>query len=173
MSRIDLRVLALADSKLLPPEVQKPFDSFRILRARDAVARLVRKRMGDIQILNILVERLEAAEDEDIILGNLTALMNAVDVFRTQTGLHKDYCVVIMSQHLNPWGVVDFQRDFEAPMPYALEAAERLWNLCRAHLVDVPALLQKVREPLLDTLDFYYEMRPPDDIPENPDHRRV
>ncbi len=173
MSRIDLRVLALADSKLLPPEVQKPFDTFRILRAREAIARLVRRRIGTIPILQILVERLEAAEDEDIILGNMTALINAIDVFRTQTGLHKDYCIVIMSQHLNPWGVVDFHRDFETPMPYVREAAERLWSLCRAHNVDVPALLKKAREPLLDTLDFYYETRPPDENTESPDNRRI
>ena len=40
-----LRILALADAKVLPPEVQEPFDRWRIWKARDAVASAVRKRL--------------------------------------------------------------------------------------------------------------------------------
>src|SRR5437762_13898451 len=60
----DLTILALADAKLLPPEVQDPFDRWRIWRTRDVVAAAVRKRLpkpsqGSFPSLQFYLERLE------------------------------------------------------------------------------------------------------------------
>src|SRR5260221_7884554 len=41
----DLRILALIDSKLLPPVVQQAFDQWRIFKARDAVVSTVKAAM--------------------------------------------------------------------------------------------------------------------------------
>src|SRR4051794_10332355 len=128
MRDLDLRILALADAKLLPPEVQNPFDHWRIWRARDAVASLVRKRILNVPadvlpIVQMYLERLETADNEQTIFEGIYALAEVVDVHRKQLGLHGKYMVLIMSSQLNPWGVMSFQQDFENPTPGVADAA--------------------------------------------------
>src|SRR5512140_3649998 len=103
MTNPDLRILALADAKLLPPSVQEPFDRWRIWRARDAVIAAVRRRLNENPMLQLFVERLEVAEDERGIFEGIYALAEAVDVHRSQLGLHSPYIIVIMAGRLKPW----------------------------------------------------------------------
>ncbi len=160
MSQSDLRILALADTKTLPSEVQDVFDHWRIWKARDVVAATVRRRMGNQPTLAMYLERLEAADTEETIFQGLYTVAEVVDVYRAQTGLHSDYIVLIMSEHLNPWGVIEFQRDFANPMQHVVEAAQILWQLCQTVNVDVPTLLKNVKDPLLAALNDYYEKTP-------------
>jgi len=161
MTPPDLRILALIDAKLLPPEVQSPFDHWRIWRARDAVATVVRRRVANIlPIVQTYLERLEVADTEETIFQGLYAITEVVEVHRARIGLHGDYIVLIMSNQINPWGVLEFQHDFANPPPQVSEAAALLWGLCEQHNVLVSALLTRVKDPLLDALNDYYAVYP-------------
>jgi hypothetical protein len=161
-ARPDLRILALADSGLLPESVQKPFDDWRVLRARDAVAHTVRKRLkADADpMLVFMLERLEAAEDDRGIFEGIYALAEVVDLHRARTGLHSEYLVLVMAGQLNPYGLLALTSDFDQVPSSALEAARRLWELAKAHNVNVRALLAVLAEsqadPLLERLEAYY-----------------
>jgi len=161
-ARPDLRILALADSGLLPESVQKPFDDWRVLRARDAVAHTVRKRLkADADpMLVFMLERLEAAEDDRGIFEGIYALAEVVDLHRARTGLHSEYLVLVMAGQLNPYGLLALASDFDHVPSSALEAARRLWELAKAHNVNVRALLAVLAEshadPLLERLEAYY-----------------
>src|SRR5438876_121378 len=129
MTNPDLRILALADAKVLPPEVQEPFDHWRIWKARDAVASAVRKRvlnasLDSIFLIQTYLERLEQADTEQMIFEGIYALANVVDSYRQHLALHSEYLIVIMASQLNPWGLLDFQRDFEHPAGSAISAAQ-------------------------------------------------
>jgi hypothetical protein len=152
----DLRILALADSKQLPEAVQNAFDHFRIQAARTAIIGLIQRRGENIPELVAAVTELEALTDDTQIMRRMGDLAESIDVHRVKTGLHHDYLLLVMSQHFNPWGVIDFQRDFDNPMPYVREAADKLWALCREHGVAVESLLAKSRDPLLNTLNIHY-----------------
>ena len=161
-ARPDLRILALADSGLLPKSVQQPFDDWRVLRARDAVAHTVRKRLkADADpMLVFMLERLEAAEDDRGIFEGIYALAEVVDLHRARTGLHSEYLVLVMAGQLNPYGLLALASDFDHVPSSALEAARRLWELAKAHNVNVRALLAVLAEshadPLLERLEAYY-----------------
>jgi hypothetical protein len=158
----DLRILALADAKLLPSDVQDPFDHWRIWRARDAVATLVHKRILNVPvdvlpIVQMYLDRLDKADTEQMIFEGIYALAEVVDVHRKQLGLHGKYIVLIMSSQINPWGVLSFQQDFENPTPGVVEAARELWKLAQAHKVDVEALLTQIKnDDTLTALQVYY-----------------
>ncbi|RMF52352.1 MAG: hypothetical protein D6749_05310 [Chloroflexota bacterium] len=161
-SRPDLRILALADSGLLPESVQKPFDDWRVLRARDAVAQTVRKRLkADADpMLVFMLERLEVAEDDRGIFEGIYALAEVVDLHRARTGLHSEYLVLVMAAQLNPYGLLALTSDFDHVPASAIEAARKLWELAEAHDVRVRALLAVYAEsgadPLLERLNAYY-----------------
>ncbi len=161
MTNPDLRILALADTKLLPPAVQEPFDHWRIWRARDAVAAAVRRRLNENPMLQLFVERLEVAEDERGIFEGIYALAEAVDVHRSQIGLHSQYIIVIMAGQLNPWGLLSINRDYDNPTPSVVKAAQELWRLAREQNVDIPALLAQLKdnEPLR-ALEAFYKTKP-------------
>jgi hypothetical protein len=174
----DLRVLILADSKKLPNEVQAAFDHFRIQAARAAVVALVRRRSGDIPDLTARLNVIEALNDDTEIVKRLAELAENIEPYRAKIGLHRDYLLLVMSHHFNPWGVVDFQRDFDNPMPYVRAAAELLSKLCQEHQVDVDALFAKMRDPLLNALSIHYSvslpggtrpLKPLQSPPDNPD----
>jgi hypothetical protein len=158
----DLRILALADSGLLPESVQQPFDDWRVLRARDVVAHTVRKRLkADADpMLVFMLERLEAAEDDRGIFEGIYALAEVVDLHRARTGLHSEYLVLVMAGQLNPYGLLALTSDFDHVPSSALEAARKLWELAAAHNVNVRALLAVLAEshadPLLERLEAYY-----------------
>ncbi len=153
----DLRILALADAKILPDEVQNPFDHWRIRRARDAVASAVRKRLIDAPILQLYLERLEEADDESNIFEGIYALAEVAEVHRRQIGLHSKYLILIMSGNLNPWGLLGMTGDFEHLAPGVVEAARELWRLANAHQVNVPRLLEYVRsDETLIKLEAHY-----------------
>lgn len=162
----DLRILALADSKLLPPEIQAAFDHWRIWKARDAVATTVRKRItnmghhfnqGDTSPLHIYLERLEAADTEQTIFEGIYAISEAVEVHRKQLGLHSEYIVLIMSGHLKPYELLELQGDFENPPAGVIAAAEELWRLAREHEYDVNVALKQIKnDELLVKLDVHY-----------------
>jgi hypothetical protein len=162
MSDPDLRILVLANAKLLPPEVQEPFDHWRIWKARDAVATAVRKRilnapLDKLFMIQTYLERLEEADTEQTIFEGIYALANVVDMYRQQLALHSEYLILIMSGQLNPWGLLDFQRDFEQPAASTINAAGELWRLAREHGVDVDAVLARMKgDELLSALDQYY-----------------
>ncbi len=162
MKNPDLRILALADAKLLPPEVQDPFDHWRIWKARDAVASAVHKRLlnasvDSMFVLQTYLDRLEQADTEQMIFEGIYALANVVDTYRQHLAIHSEYLIVIMAGQLNPWGLLDFHRDFEHPAASTISAAEELWRLAQAHHVDVEALLRRVKgEELLAALETYY-----------------
>src|SRR5579859_3879679 len=145
MSVPDLRILCLADAKLLPPDVQDAFDKWRIWRARDAVTSAVRKRLINTRAENlptmmVYLERLENADAEQVIFEGIYALAEVVEVNRTQLGLHSGYIVLIMSGQLNPWGLLEFQQDFDHPAPSAALAAEELWRLASQQELHIPTL---------------------------------
>jgi hypothetical protein len=152
----DLRILWLADSKKLPDAVQQAFDHFRIQAARTAVSALIRRRGAAIPEWIKEMDALDALTDDNAILKFMATFIDALDEHRANTGLHRDYVLLVMSQHLNPWGVVDFQRDFNNPMPYVREAAAKLWALCKEHQVAVESLLAKSRDPLMNALTIHY-----------------
>src|SRR5258707_5387833 len=115
----DLRILALTDAKVLPPEVQAAFDHWRIWKARDTVIATVRKRItgteGGTSTVQMYLERLEVAETEQNIFEGIYALAEVVDGYRKQLGLHKDYIILMMSGQINPWGLLAFQQEFGTP----------------------------------------------------------
>ncbi len=158
----DLRILALADAKLLPPEVQTPFDHWRIWKARDAVANSVRKRLlslpaSALPTVQMYVDRLRLADTEETIFEGIYALAEVVEVYRQQLGTHSEHLVVIMSGQLNPWGLLAFQRDFEQPASSIVRAAEELWQLAETSHVDVEGLLAQIKgDATLAALDQYY-----------------
>jgi hypothetical protein len=158
----DLRILALVDAKLLPAEIQNEFDHWRIWKARDAVASAVRKRLinvaiDKIQILQVYLERLEQADTEETIFEGIYALAEVVEVSRQHLGLHSEYLVLIMAGQLNPWGLLEFQQDFERPASSVIAAAQELWRLARDCSLDIKPLLARVKEDsLLDSLQTYY-----------------
>src|SRR5258708_21583810 len=62
-----------------------------------------------------------------------------------------------MSSQLNPWGLLEFQGDFDHPAPSAVTAAEELWRLARPHELHIPTLLaQIIDDKTLDALNAYY-----------------
>src|SRR5262249_12358770 len=146
----------------LPTEVQEAFDHWRIWRARDAVALSVRRRLLDVSpdslpIIQMYLERLEEADTEKTIFEEIYALIGVVDVYRQQLALHSEYLVLIMSAHLNPWGLLEFQRDFERPADSTILAARELWRLVREWKVDVKALLAQLpRNEVLAALEMFY-----------------
>ena len=157
----DLRILALADSKLLPPSVQEPFDHWRIWKARDAVTGTVRnaisRRAVKLGILEMYLERLELADEEKTIFEGIYALAEVVEVYRQQVGIHSQYLVLVMAGQLNPWGLLTFQADYEHPAASVLEAARELWRLAEVHHVDIPVLLKTHEpDPSLAALEVYY-----------------
>ena len=162
MTQPDLRILALADAKLLPAEVQSAFDHYRIWKARDAVTISVRKRLINapaeaLLMIQMYLERLEEAETEETIFEGIYALASVVDVYRQYLALHSEYLILIMSGQLNPWGLLEFQRDFERPASSTINAAKELWKLAQQHNVDIPALLAKIQnDELLTGLQAYY-----------------
>ncbi|SRR5258708_5711692 len=163
----DLTILALADAKLLPPEVQDPFDHWRIWKARDAVTTAVRKRLDAVPpkkrgIAELYLERLELADNEQTIFEGIYALAEVVDVNRNYLGLHSEYLILMMSSQLNPWGLVEFQQDFERPGSSSIAAAQEMWRLAQEHKVDVKALLAKIKDDeTLRALQKYYASREP------------
>lgn len=160
MSDVDLRILILADTHTLPEDVQAAFDRFRIRRAQEAVIALLLKRHQDIPELVALLDRLESTLAEDQIVREMVRVAEGVEPFRARTGLHTDYVMLIISQQMNPWGVVDFQRDFDNPPPFVADAARKLWQLCKDHHVDVEAHLKLIRDPLLNAMNLHYITRP-------------
>ncbi|HLY27702.1 MAG TPA: hypothetical protein VKQ72_15260 [Aggregatilineales bacterium] len=166
MSIPDLRILALADAKLLPPDVQEAFDRWRIWRARDAVTSAVRRRLLSALVENLptmmlYLERLEHADTEKTIFEGIYALAEVVEVNRTQLGLHSGYIVLIMSGQLNPWGLLEFQQDFDNPAPSAVAAADELWRLASQQELHIPTLLARIKDdPTLDALNEYYSKKP-------------
>lgn len=168
MKQPDLRILALADAKLLPPEVQSAFDHWRIWKARDAVAISVRKRLinapaDSLLMIQMYLERLEQAESEATIFEGIYALASVVDVYRQHLALHSEYLILIMSGQLNPWGLLEFQRDFERPASSTLSAAKELWRLIQEQHVDVEALLAQLpKDELLMALETYYASQQPE-----------
>lgn len=158
MPNPDLRILALADAKVLPPQVQEKFDQWRIDRARDAVTSTVRKRLIDEPILSLYLERLEQATDERTIFEGIYALAEVVEVFRQRLGIHSQYLMLMMSGQLNPWGLLEFNPDFEHPATSIISAAAELWRLATEYQVDVPALLAKIKpDETLIALEAYYQ----------------
>jgi hypothetical protein len=162
----DLRILALVNPKLLPPAVQDPFDHWRIWKARDAVANAVRKRMGHAEVassvlLQVYLERLEVADTEQTIFEGIYALAEVVETYRKQLGLHSQYVVLIMSSHLNPYGLLEFQQDFSQPAASVIAAAQELWRLAREHQFDVVAAIKQIiNDQTLIALNTYYESQP-------------
>jgi len=147
----DLRILALAERGVLPDAVQEPFDRWRILRARNAVAETVRRRNFDDFMLNLFLERLEAADEEAQIFEGIYALAEAVEVNRRQLGLHSYYVAIVMAGQLNPWGLLNVGRNFDSPPAGVVEAAEELWRLLAEQGVDGEALLRDIQDDSLLT----------------------
>lgn len=162
MKTVDLRILILADAKLLPFDVQEAFARWRIWDARNAIVEMVHKRLLDapalvIPTIQMYLERLELAETEQTILEGIYALAEVIEVYRQYLGLHSAYLLLIMSSHLNPWGLLELQQDFSQPAPSAVRAAEELWRLANDHQVDVKALLAQVRrDDTLNALEAHY-----------------
>jgi len=155
----DLRILALADASLLPPEVQEPFDKWRIWRAREAVVAAVRRRLreGENPMIAFMLERLEAADDEQGIFEGIYALSEVVELHRRQLGLHSGYVILIMAGRINPYGLLEMAPDFDNPPVPAVEAAIELWRLARAAYLNVELLLRRVSgDELLVALEKYY-----------------
>jgi hypothetical protein len=162
---IDLRILALIDPPRLPAEVMHPFDHWRIWRARDAVAEVVRKRLIDDLMLTLFLERLEAADDESGIFEGIYALAQTVELHRKTLGMHGHYLVLVMASHLNPWGLLRLNPDFAHPTPSVVEAAAELWRLAGENGVDVQALLaQAPPDETLAALDDFYWSNPPSPV---------
>src|SRR5947209_5341402 len=132
----DLTILALVDAKILPKEVQESFDHWRIWKSRDAVTSAVRKRLDAVPankrgVAELYLERLEQADTEQTIFEGIYALAEVVDANRNHFGLHSEYLILIMASQLNPWGLVEFQQDYEHPAASALAAARELWRLAQ------------------------------------------
>ncbi len=155
----DLRILALADASLLPPEVQEPFDKWRIWRAREAVVSAVRRRLreGENPMIAFMLERLEAADDEQGIFEGIYALSEVVELHRRRLGLHSGYVILIMAGRINPYGLLEMSPDFDNPPVPAVEAAIELWRLARAAYLNVELLLRRISgDELLVALEKYY-----------------
>src|SRR4051812_2883509 len=108
MEKPDLRILSLADAKVLPANVQQQFDQWRVRKARDVVTSIVRKRMSsapksDLSTVQLYLERLEIADTDQTIFEGIYALAEVVEVHRQVLGTHSQHLVLIMSQYLNPW----------------------------------------------------------------------
>lgn len=113
-------------------------------------------------MLQMYLERLEHAESEQTIFEGIYALASVVDVYRQYLALHSEYLILIMSGQLNPWGLLEFQRDFERPASSTLSAARELWRLAQEHHVDVEGLLRQLPEDeLLIALEAYYVSHQP------------
>lgn len=154
----DLRILALADANLLPPEVQEPFDKWRIWRAREAVVSAVRRRLhGDENaMIQFMLERLEAADDEQGIFEGIYALSEVVELHRRQLGLHSGYVILIMAGRINPYGLLEMSPDFDNPPVPTVEAAIELWRLARAAYLNVELLLHRISgDELLVALEHH------------------
>lgn len=154
MSAPDLRILVLANAKVFQPAIQEPFDHWRIWKARDAIVSAVRKRATDAIMtqnfaLRLYLERLEAAETEAAIFEGIYALLGTVDFYRSQLGLHSEYLLVMMSGHLNPWGLLEFQGDLDQPPGSVINAADELWRLAREHNFDVENALKQISDDQL------------------------
>src|SRR5260221_3141943 len=111
MRRVDLRILVLANAKLLPAEVQRDFDRWRIWRARAAVTKTVRKRLINVSAenlptLQIYLERLEQADTEQNIFEGIYALAEAVERNRQQLGIQSDYFILVMMGQFNTLGLL-------------------------------------------------------------------
>ncbi|MEP7284514.1 MAG: hypothetical protein ABI947_01945 [Chloroflexota bacterium] len=162
----DLRILALADAKVLPPQIQDPFDHWRIWKARDAVTTAVRRRMTNMElannvILKVYLERLEQADNEETIFEGIYALAEVVEVYRQHLGMHSEYLVLIMAAHLNPWGLLSLQTNFEHPGASVLGAVHELWRLVGEHPIDVETTLKQIGyDETLVALDAYYANHP-------------
>jgi hypothetical protein len=160
MPNPDLRILALADAKVLPPEIQSAFDHWRIWRARDAVVALVRKRITGIEssksTAEMYLERLEQADSEQNIFEGIYALAEVIEVFRKQFGLHKDYIVLMMSGALNPWGLLSLQQDYRTAPASVVQAAQELWRLAIETHYDVETALKQITDETLAALEAYY-----------------
>jgi hypothetical protein len=167
----DLRILALADAKVLPPEIQADFDHWRIWKARDTVVGTVRKRMtsteGGRSTVLMYLERLEEADTEQNILEGIYAVAEVVEVHRKVLGLHKDYIILIMSGQLNPWGLLALQEDYGTPPASVVQAANELWRLAREKQYDVDRALKQVKDETLTALEHYYAAQPKTSDPEN------
>lgn len=152
----DLSILALAERGVLPESVQQPFDLWRIFRARDAVVETVRRRHYDDFMLNLFLERLEAADEEAQIYEGIYALAEAVEVNRQQLGLHSYYVAIVMAGQLNPWGLLNIGRNFDSPPKTVLDAAQELWRLANEQCLDIGALLRSVQDDgLLTALEAH------------------
>src|SRR5260221_14439908 len=106
MRRVDLRILVLANAKLLPAEVQRDFDRWRIWRARAAVTKTVRKRLINVSAenlptLQIYLERLEQADTEQNIFEGIYALAEADEHNPQQLGNHRLLIFLVILGHLN------------------------------------------------------------------------
>jgi len=180
-NKVDLRILALTDAKVLPQGVQDEFDHWRIWRTRDAVVSAVRKRLASSKkqvglALHLYLERLEYADKEQTIFEGIYALAEAVDLYRRELAIHSGSVVMIMASGLNPWGLMALNPDFAHPPTSVVNAAEELWRLARLHNVDIEALLTKLKDDeTLMKLQLFYdahyeETRPfspkPDALPE-------
>ncbi len=153
----DLRILALLEGKFLPPEVLHPFDRWRIWRARDGVASLVRRRLIDDPMLRLMLERLEVADDESGIFEGIYALAQVVDMHRGKMGINAHNVVLTMAVHLNPWGLVTLNPDYDSPSKNAVECATELWRLSDAEGLDIETLLVMVADdPIVEALTRYY-----------------
>jgi hypothetical protein len=166
MEKPDLRILSLADAKVLPADVQQQFDQWRIRKARDVVTSIVRRRMSsapksDLATVQLYLERLEIADTDQTIFEGIYALAEVVEVHRQVLGTHSQHLVLIMSQYLNPWGVIDFQRDFASPAPNIVAAAAELWRLAQEYNLDVQNILSQMpKNELTEALDSYYAAHP-------------
>src|SRR5258706_1323364 len=171
MPNPDLRILALADAKILPPEIQSAFDHWRIWKARDTIVAAVRKRMTSIEggkgTIEIYLDRLEQADTELNLIEGIYALAEVIEVYRSQVGLHKDYIVLMMSGQLNPWGLLALQGDFGSPAASVVQAAQELWRLAHEQSYDVNRALRQVRDETLTALEGYYIVHPLPTQPQN------
>jgi hypothetical protein len=160
----DLRILALADAKVMPPEIQSAFDRWRIWKARDAIVVTVRKRISSVEknklTVSTYLERLEAADTEDTIIEGIYALAEVLEVHRKTFGLHKDYIILMMSGQVNPWGLLALHGDFGAPPPTVIQASQELWRLAREKQYDVERALKLIKDQTLAALEAYYAAQP-------------
>jgi len=157
----DLRILVLPESDRLPITVQRAFDRWRVEQAQQAISALVAKRLPPfLTIAHTYLERLQAAEHESIVMQNLSALIEVIAASNAQTGLNRDYLMVVMSQRLNPWGVIEFQGDFANAPSYVQAAARQLWRLCDAAGIDAMALWADLDDSTLAALDQFYDTPP-------------
>src|SRR5260370_24347853 len=152
----------MVHAKIWPKEVQEPFDHWGIWKSRDAVTSAVRKRLNAVPankrgIAELYLERLEQADTEQTIFEGIYALAEVVDANRNHFGLHSEYLVLMMASQLNPWGLVEFQQDYEHPAASSIAAAKELWRLAQGNKIDVKALFAKIKDnQALQALQKFY-----------------